>query len=242
MILRDLTDTEFHKASKNKKSVAVIPVGSIEQHGAHLPASTDSDIVSYVAKRIAEKGGYFLLPTIEYGVSFEHSPLVNLSISPNTLEKLLVDLCVSLANNGIHRVMILNGHHGNQYALNRIPKDSRISSIKLQVAVYSYWHFMKKKFDHAGFVETSIMLAISDKVQMKKAKKGLIPENLSKKELVKLSRLANKSFVKATKNGIWGDPTKANARDGKKILDEIVRSLVKESQTWLTGKSRKLHQ
>ncbi|MEO9276978.1 MAG: creatininase family protein [Nitrososphaera sp.] len=242
MILRDLTNTEFQNVRKSKKSVAIIPVGSIEQHGAHLPISTDSDIISYIAKKIAEKMGYFLLPTIQYGISFEHHPLVNLSISPNTLEKLLVDLCVSLYNNGIQKVVILNGHHGNQNALNRIPTDTRISSIKLQVAVYSYWHFMKKKFDHAGFVETSIMLAISDKVQMKKAKKGLIPDDLSKKELAKLSKMANKSFVKATKNGIWGDPTKANSRDGKKILDEIVRSLIKESQTWLTGKSRKLHQ
>src|SRR5579885_440350 len=242
MILRDLTNTEFQNVRKSKKSVAIIPVGSIEQHGAHLPISTDSDIISYIAKKIAEKMGYFLLPTIQYGISFGHHPLVNLSISPNTLEKLLVDLCVSLYNNGIQKVVILNGHHGNQNALNRIPTDTRISSIKLQVAVYSYWHFMKKKFDHAGFVETSIMLAISDKVQMKKAKKGLIPDDLSKKELAKLSKMANKSFVKATKNGIWGDPTKANSRDGKKILDEIVRSLIKESQTWLTGKSRKLHQ
>ncbi len=231
MILRDLTNTEFQKASKNKKSVAIIPVGSIEQHGAHLPVSTDSDIVSHIAKRIAEKTGYFLLPTIQYGISFEHHPLVNLSISPNTLKKLLVDLCVSLANNGINRIVILNGHHGNQNTLNRIPTDPKISSKKLQVVVYSYWHFMKEKFDHAGFVETSVMLAISDKVQMKKAKKGLIPENLSKKELAKLSKLANKSFVKVTKNGIWGDPTKANAKDGKKMLDEIVRSLIKESQT-----------
>ncbi len=231
MILRDLANSEFQKASRNKERIAIIPVGSIEQHGEHLPVSTDSDIISHIAKKIAEKTDYFLLPTIQYGVSFEHHPLVNLSISPNTLEKLLVDLCVSLANNGICKVMILNGHHGNQNALNRIPTDSRISSKKLQVVVYSYWHFMKKEFDHAGFVETSIMLAISDKVHMKKAKKGLIPENLSKKELAKLGKLANKSFVKVTKNGIWGDPTKANAKDGKKILDEVVRSLVKESQT-----------
>lgn len=242
MILRDLTNADFQK-TKSKKSVAIIPVGSIEQHGAHLPVSTDSEIVSYIAKKIADKMNCFLLPTIQYGVSFEHQPLLNLSIPPNTLEKLLTDLCVSLANNGIHRIIILNGHHGNQHALNRIPaKISKKTGLKLQVAVYSYWHFMKRRFDHAGFVETSIMLAISNKVQMKKAKKGLISENLSKKELVRLSKLANKSFVKATKNGIWGDPTKASSKEGKKILDEIVVSLVKESQTWLTGKSRKLHQ
>ncbi len=241
MILRDLTDTEFHE-SKNKRPVAVIPIGSIEQHGAHLPVSTDSEIVSHIAKKISEKMGFFLLPTIQYGVSFEHSPFLNLSVSSKTLEKLLIDLCVSLSSNGIQKIIILNGHHGNQHALKLVPnKVSKISKLT-QVVVYSYWHFMKKKFDHAGFIETSLMLAISNKVQMKKAKKGLIPENLSQKELVRLSKLANKSFVKATRNGIWGDPTKANAKEGKEILDEIVISLVKECQTWLTEKSRKLHQ
>ncbi len=241
MILRDLTDTEFHE-SKNKRPVAVIPIGSIEQHGAHLPVSTDSEIVSHIAKKISEKMGFFLLPTIQYGVSFEHSPFLNLSVSSKTLEKLLIDLCVSLSSNGIQKIIILNGHHGNQHALKLVPnKVSKISKLT-QVVVYSYWYFMKKKFDHAGFIETSLMLAISNKVQMKKAKKGLIPENLSQKELVRLSKLANKSFVKATRNGIWGDPTKANAKEGKEILDEIVISLVKECQTWLTEKSRKLHQ
>jgi creatinine amidohydrolase len=94
---------------------------------------------------------------------------------------------------------------------------------------------MKRKFDHAGFVETSIMLAISDKVLMNKAKKGLIPDNLSKKELNQLNKKANKSFISVTKNGVWGDPTLATAKDGKVILREIITNIVKESQTCLTG-------
>jgi creatinine amidohydrolase len=94
---------------------------------------------------------------------------------------------------------------------------------------------MKRKFDHAGFVETSIMLAISDKVLMNKAKKGLIPDNLSKKKLNLLNKRANKSFISVTKNGVWGDPTKATAKDGKIILGEIIANIVKKSQTCLTG-------
>ena len=96
--------------------------------------------------------------------------------------------------------------------------------------------------DHAGFVETSIMRAISNKVEMNKAVKGLISDNLSKKKLNNLSKLANKSFISATKNGIWGDPTNASAKVGRAILKEIITSIVKESQTCLTGKTRKLHQ
>ena len=58
------------------------------------------------------------------------------------------------------------------------------------VRVYSYWHFMEHEFDHAGFVETSLMLAISDKVKMEKAKKGLIIEKLSKLEQSTVSKLS----------------------------------------------------
>ena len=70
---------------KSKKRIAVIPIGSIEQHGPHLPISTDSDIVSKVAEKLSDKNGYLLLPTITYGISFEHAPFFNLSIKESTL-------------------------------------------------------------------------------------------------------------------------------------------------------------
>jgi creatinine amidohydrolase len=218
-------------------------VGSIEQHGPHLPVSTDSEIVSYIGSKVSEKNGFFLLPTIQYGVSFEHQPFFNLSVSNTTLQKILIDLCVSLWKNQIDTIIILNGHHGNQYALKKIPiLVSKKIGMTPHIIVYSYWHFMKRRFDHAGFVETSIMLAISDKVLMKRAEKGFIPDNLTKKELDKLGKIANSSFLSVAKNGVWGDPTKATVNHGKEILNEIITSIAKESQTCLTGKSRKLHQ
>ena len=235
MIVRDLVNTDILKLTK-KKSVALIPVGSIEQHGPHLPVSTDSDIVSYIARQVSNKNGFLLLPIIQYGVSFEHHPFFNMSVSTHTLQKILVELCVSLSKNHIDTVIILNGHHGNQNALKKLQnKVSKITGVKQRIFVYSYWHFMKRKFDHAGFVETSIMLAISDKVLMNKAKKGLIPDNLSRKKLNQLNKKANKSFISVTKNGVWGDPTLSTAKDGKVILREIISNIVKESQTCLTG-------
>ena len=93
---------------------------------------------------------------------------------------------------------------------------------------------MDRDFDHAGFVETSLMLAISKNVKMKLAKKGLITDKMTKQEIIKVGKLANKSFPKATKNGIWGDPTKATKKDGIKILNEIMQNLSKKCQTYLT--------
>lgn len=235
MIVKDLVNTDILKLTK-RRSVALIPVGSIEQHGPHLPVSTDSDIVSYIARQVSEKNGFLLLPTLQYGVSFEHHPFFNLSVSSPTLEKILIELCISLSKNHIDRIIILNGHHGNLDALKKLPdKVAKKIDTKQRIFVYSYWHFMEKEFDHAGFVETSIMLAISDKVMMNKAEKGLIPDSLSKKELSQLSKKANKSFISVTKNGVWGDPTRATQKDGEVILKEIISNLVKESQTCLTG-------
>ena len=231
-------DPNLRKSIKKKKQVAVIPIGSIEQHGSHLPVSTDSDIVTEVAKRLSEIKGYLLLPTLNYGVSFEHAPFFNLSVKESTLRTVLIDLCSSLLANNIKTVFIINGHHGNLKSIKNIDvKLQKISKNKLKVFPVSYWHFMKREFDHAGFVETSIMLVISKNVKMKLAKKGLITDGLTKQEIKILGKLANQSFPKATKNGIWGDPTKATKKDGKTILAEIIKNLGKKCQTCLTERS-----
>jgi creatinine amidohydrolase len=231
-------DPDLRKLIAKNKQVAIIPVGSIEQHGPHLPISTDTDIVTEVAKRISEKKGYLLLPTITYGVSFEHAPFFNLSIRESTLRTILSDLCISLLSNRIKTVFIINGHHGNLKPIKNIDiRLKRLSKNKLKVFPLSYWHFMDRDFDHAGFVETSLMLAISKNVKMKLAKKGLTTDKMTKQQIQKLGKLANESFPKATKNGIWGDPIKATKKDGQRILDEIINNLSKRCQTCLTGHS-----
>ena len=231
-------DPSLRKLIKKKKQVGVIPIGSIEQHGPHLPVSTDSDIVTEVSKRLSEIKGYLLLPTLTCGVSFEHAPFFNLSIRESTLRTVLTDLCSSLLANNIKTVFIINGHHGNLKSIKNIDvKLQKLSKNKLKVFPLSYWHFMKREFDHAGFVETSLMLAISKNVKMKLAKKGLITDRMTKQEIKKLGKLANRSFPKATKNGIWGDPTKATKKDGQRILAEILKNLGKRCQTCLTEHS-----
>ncbi|MBT3956417.1 MAG: creatininase family protein, partial [Nitrosopumilus sp.] len=127
------------------------------------------------------------------------------------------------------------GHHGNLKSIKNIDvKLQKILKNKLKVIALSYWHFMSRDFDHAGFVETSLMLAISKNVKMKSAKKGLITDKMTKQEIAKIGKLANQSFPKATKNGIWGDPTKATKKDGKIILTEVIENLSKKCQTYLT--------
>jgi len=242
MELKDQFDPDLRKIIKKQKKAAVIPVGSIEQHGAHLPLSTDSDIVTDIAKRTADRCGFLLLPTISYGVSFEHAPLFNLSVRGSTLQKMITEICISLSKNDIRTVFIINGHYSNQKFLQRIPVIvKRQTREKTRVFVFSYWHFMSQQFDHAGFVETSLMRAISNKVNMKKAKRGLVTDALPKHKVALLNKLASESFTRATKSGVWGDPRRATRREGNRIRTEIVRNLVKVCQTCLTEKNRKLH-
>ena len=231
MDINDLYDPEFRKLIKSKKPTVIIPVGSIEQHGAHLPISTDSDIVTEIASRLAKKCGFVVFPTISYGVSWEHEPLFNLSLKENNLKQMLHDIIISLRKNHIKKIIILNGHHGNLKALKKFERKIIRKKLKIKISVLSYWHFMQQRFDHAGHIETSLMLAISNNVKMNKAKKGLITENLNNKQISRINKIALKSFPKATKNGIWGNPLNATKRDGMKILSEIVRNLSKVCQT-----------
>jgi creatinine amidohydrolase len=136
---------------------------------------------------------------------------------------------ISLSANRIKKIIILNGHHGNLIALKRFEGKIKKNIKNTKISVLSYWHYMKDDFDHAGHVETSLMLAISKNIKMQRAKKGLITDKLDKKEILRINKLASKSFPKATKNGVWGDPTLASAKQGKKILKQVVDNLIKES-------------
>ncbi|QLH10047.1 creatininase family protein [Candidatus Nitrosotenuis sp. DW1] len=224
--IQDNFDPDLRKIIRTKKQIAIIPVGSIEQHGPHLPVSTDSDIVTEVAKRVAKKCNLLLLPTITYGVSFEHAPFFNLSVTRTTLQNQLVDICNSLVENKIRKIIILNGHHGNQKALSGVT--GKISRGKNKISVISYWHHMETEFDHAGFAETSLMLAVSNKAKMSRAKKGLVTDRMSAEQKSKVSKIASTHFIKATKTGVWGDPTKATKKDGMRILSEIVQNIAKK--------------
>jgi creatinine amidohydrolase len=236
----ELYDPEFRELIKSKKPTIIIPVGSIEQHGAHLPITTDSDIVTEVASRLAKKCGFIVFPTISYGVSHEHEPLFNVSMDQGDWRDYLFTIIHEIEKSVFMKsdlranmpyIIILNGHHGNVEPLNKMLRLQCL--IDTRPRVYSYWHFMKHEFDHAGFVETSLMLAISDKVKMEKAEKGLITKGLSEKEIQRIKKLSTErgGFPKVAKNGVWGDPTSATKKDGEKFLAEIVRNLAKECQT-----------
>jgi hypothetical protein len=102
--------------------IALLPVGSVEQHGPHLPLDTDAFDATYLALRVAEACSEpkpLVLPGLSYGVSYHHEDFTGtVSISNDTLAKLVYDIGISVSRNGIMKLVIINGHGGNSPALN----------------------------------------------------------------------------------------------------------------------------
>jgi creatinine amidohydrolase len=222
-----MSEYDFRIALKKIRR-AIIPVGSLEQHGAHLPVSTDSLIVEYVARMVAEKVGAFVMPVISYGISFEHKPMFNVSLRNSTLSTMICDACTSLAEIRIKQIIILNGHHGNAGALQYISQelDSKIPR-HVNIHTIHYWQMMRREFDHAGEVETSLILSIAPElVRMDRA----MPNSkklLKSKAAYSSMTNAPGSFVKITGNGVWGDPRNATASKGDQLIKEITGNLTK---------------
>lgn len=226
MKIFEMSDPDI-RSFRDKVEQVLIPVGSLEQHGEHLPVSTDSIIVEYIANMISKEIPSLVLPAIVYGVSYEHKPLFNISISSSALSDILSEVCISLIENGLNNVIILNGHHGNAGLLQYIPQiverikfqDSNINSI-------NYWQLLGRDFDHAGFVETSLVMAIRPElVNMKKAKKGAEDHTLLR-EVTSSYLNRPSSFTKITKNGVWGDPSYASSNEGKKLLNHVINNIL----------------
>ncbi|HSA75821.1 MAG TPA: creatininase family protein [Candidatus Nitrosocosmicus sp.] len=213
---------------------AILPLGSTEQHGDHLPFATDTLIVEHISKILSQKAKMILLPSIFYGVSYEHEPLFNISLDYNVLVDFISNICYSLFKQGIKRVFVINGHHGNLGLLQYVGQNlsTRYDIGPSFFYFINYWQILDQKFDHAGEIETSLMLAINpDLVKMQLSKQGLdtkseLHEDLYKKGL-NMSINNPGGFVKFTKNGIWGNPQNASIDLGQKMIAQIIENILK---------------
>jgi creatinine amidohydrolase len=220
-----MTSVEFDHMTKNYTR-ALVPVGSLEQHGGHLPLATDLIIAEYITKHVAERVGSFVFPPLSYGISVEHSPLFNVSLRYSTLINLTNDISMSLSKMGLKKVIYVNGHHGNSGALQYVMHYFVEGGFGKDFSAYSlnYWNMMDVESDHGGDTETSIMLAIrSDLVRMDSAEPSAIDRPKLKRTYQTLTNNPS-SFPKLTGNGIWGDPRNATANKGQELLERIIEN------------------
>jgi len=218
---------------------ALLPVGAIEQHGPHLPLDTDAFDAEYLAKCVADgcrEPKPLVLPLIAYGVSYHHEAFKGtISINNDTLANLVYDIGISVAKNGIKKLVIINGHGGNAPSLNfaaqRINQDARIfvcvdTGETSDVDVDS---LIETPNDvHAGEIETSTSLAIRphlvrmDRLQME------VPVFTSR-YLDFTSKRGVSWYAhthKISASGVMGDPTKASVEKGEKMWELMIAHLV----------------
>lgn len=215
MILGSATWTEL--ADLAATSTLVIPVGSTEQHGPHLPLSTDTDIAVAVAMALAERRPHVVVaPALAYGSSGEHAGFPGtLSIGQEALEHVVVELVRSADAFG--GVVLVSGHGGNLGPLRRAVRTLQGEGRRVVV-----WAPSGSVDAHAGRSETSMALAIdAGQIRLEAAEPG---DTRPLGELLPILRVEGVREVSA--NGVLGDPTGATAEEGRTLLAAFVADLV----------------
>ena len=175
LLLAEMTRLEARDAF-DRGATVVIPTGSTEQHGPHLPLIVDSCVAEHVARsataRAANDVPIVVAPTVTYGSSHHHLPWAgSMSLSVRTYMAVIEDLIRCVAHHGGKRVALVNGHGGN-VAPHDVVTSALTLELEIAVAAVSYWTLAEKELaaegldglggipGHAGGFETSLMLAL----------------------------------------------------------------------------------
>ena len=220
---RRIAEMTSEELSLIERPLLVVPVGSCEQHGAHLPLATDTVIAERLCDELASRHLRVVIgPSITISSSGEHAGFVGtLSIGREATSTTLVELVRSA--DWAHDVLLVNGHGGNVAALTHAANLLRSES--RSVSVWS--PHIDGSDAHAGHVETSLMLAIAPTlVHMDRARVGNI-EPLA--ELT--TRLTTTGVRSVSTNGVLGDPLSATADEGRRLLSHLVADLVAHATT-----------
>jgi len=196
----------------------LVPLGSTEQHGPHLPFDTDTRIAVAVATGAASETTAVVAPALAFGASGEHAGFAGtLSIGTEGLHLVLVELIRSAALT-FSSCTLVNGHGGNLQGV-----AAAVAQLVAEGHRVASWSPSIPGGDaHAGRTETSLMLAIApESVKMAQATAG----NTSPLSDI-IEDLRSGGVVAASANGVLGDPAGANAAEGEQILADLVASLV----------------
>jgi creatinine amidohydrolase len=202
----------------SQRWVLLVPLGSTEQHGPHLPLDTDTRIAVAVADRVAAgRAGVAVAPAVAYGASGEHQGFAGtVSIGQAALELLVVELVRSVGSEVGH-VVLVNGHGGNAEALQRA-----LATLQSEGRDVSSWSPRLEGGDtHAGHAETSMLLACCPEV----VRLDLAEPGVTTPLADLLPSLRAGGLLAVTPNGVLGDPTGATADAGRALLDRCVDDL-----------------
>ncbi len=228
----ELTMEETKQAAK-MNTVIILPIGSVEEHGVHLPLCTDSIQPEYIAQEIAKKTKALIAPSLRYGVcnSTRNFP-GTISIQFETLYAIVKDVLEEFIRNGFAKFLILSGHAGKSHmaalrlAAQRVVWNYRKQKRQPRIKVCSDYDFAYelkgKNFDekdgHAGTIETSRVKAI----------KPHLVKDIAERHYPSIPRfevLANPETLFPA--GIIGDPTTATAKKGRMVNKYVTEQVIK---------------
>jgi creatinine amidohydrolase len=237
MILDDVTMPEFERGVRDSRTV-LIPFGSLEEHGAHLPLCTDTLQVVAVCRRVAERTGCHVAPALPYGVcrSTRNHP-GTVGITTSTLRALVVDLVRDFHRQGLRFFVLISGHAGKTHVLTLVDAGEQLLDElpDIGVSVVSEYNEIQEAGralveaeddSHAGEIETSRVLYLRPELV-----KGTSPAEWPDFPDARLVRDKRRHW----RGGVWGDPARASADKGRRLVElavERVAELVRELEDY----------
>lgn len=221
------TSADWETVSSN---IAVMAMGSCEQHGAHMPLLTDSLLADSYAEYLALELEAAQLPTMPIGTSMEHAGFRgSVSFRPETYMAMIRDLADDLEVQGFTRLILVNGHGGN-FSLGPVVRDINRSDRAIKIIVFLYATYDSSEIGkelkdgelHAGACETSRLLALYPELVGELAepcRDGEIHEAIQ-------TDLNMHGFAVFRPTGVWGNPHKASVEAGKEIEASIKANML----------------
>jgi len=226
-------------ALDKERALLVLPIASVEQHGGHLPVFTDSllneGLVEGAVAQLPPDAGVWVLPPLYYGKSTEHCGFSGtLSLSTETLLRVLGDLIAGIAGDGWRRLLIINSHGGNPEVLTLAARDARADfGIRVYVVntgeLYAHESLPERELAygiHGGALETSIMLALKPEWVRTDKYVAEYPVRMERSHF-KFGGAASYGWLTSdfSETGVIGDPALAGAELGRDIYGRVCSRL-----------------
>lgn len=222
-----------------KDGLVIVTLGATEQHGPHLSVDVDNQIVRGIAKQSVEKikGSIPIVlgPHIPFGYSYHHFLYAGaISLSLTTLQKVIEEVLISVANSGFKKIFLLNGHGGNEEIIHIAVKSLHETHPELSLAAASYWKLSpslntyKEKMTlydvgHAGQFETALMLALNPEhvymTALEENRKERLTDELLFPTFTQFK--ANSKNIWEKMDGYSDEPHKATQEIGSQVLELI---------------------
>lgn len=173
VLLEDMSWEEAERAFSEER-VVIVPTGSTEQHGPHLPLGTDIITARELAVRVGERTRALVTPTMPFGYAEYHTDFPGtLSVTPDTLLRVLIEITSHLVRYGAHHILFFNGHGGNSAVLHEVGQRLRVNGVVC--GMVQWWDITSKLrpewgFGHGDCTETSFIMALApDLVDLSRA-------------------------------------------------------------------------